>query len=241
MHFKIAFSITKEIFRERGLKGFTNTASVTLPKRLLRESCRMMIIKNSNDVLIKRYPKIFKRDGINIKLTSASVATAFNALCIVPLEQLISFKIKEKESYSEFFRKRFARDGISSLYKGWRVDLANQLAVWTLMMGVDHHFKLFFDKYDPQKNYPYLRQGTTSVLVASTLVTCTLPINFVKTRIQMVEELQNMNTVTVVRTLFKQFGVRGFYSGAAPVFVHVLLHATCYGKIFDCLYTEKKQ
>lgn len=234
-----SWKIIRQIYEKNGLKGFANTASITYPKRLLRETSRVFVIGNSHDYFIHRYPHIFKRNEINIKFVSVVMSTLFKASFIVPLEQLISFKIKEKKPYSEFFRERFAQDGISSLYKGWRVDLINQLAIWTILMGVDHYTKKNFDRYAPEDTHPYLRQGLTSVAVTASIVAPVLPINFIKTRIQMDRELQNKSIATVTKTLFRAFGMRGFYSGVGPVLINTLLYATFYGKIFDNFYTRK--
>jgi hypothetical protein len=98
---------------------------------------------------------------------------------------LIAYRVKEDKSYSAFFRDRFARDGVRSLYRGVHINMLRQGVIWSTVMGLNGEVKRRFDLFDTERRHPYVRQGVTSVLIAGGLVTWALPIDFVKSRIQM--------------------------------------------------------
>lgn len=232
-------AIFKAIYRENGIKGFASTASMTYPKRLLRESSRLSVMNLTNNYLARQYPEVFPKDSIALKLMSALVSIKFNILCVVPIEQLIAYRIMEKKRYRDFFRERFSSEGFSSLYKGAKADVINQVAVWGVLMTVDHYTKRLVDRFDPDMDHPYARQGFASLAVSCSLISCVLPINFIKARIQMDRDLQNRSLKDVAQKLYRQFGMRGFYSGLPPVFLHTMLHATFYGVIFDHFFKKE--
>ena len=103
-------------------------------------------------------------------------------------------------------------------------------------MSINNEAKKRFDVYDKEKAHPYLRQGITSILIATGIIAWGLPIDFVKTRIQMDTEFQKMKITTVVRTLFQRHGISGFYAGKLPVFIHTVFHATLGGYILDRIF-----
>ena len=112
--------------------------------------------------------------------------------------------------------------------------------MWTTLMTINNESKKRFDLFDKDRAYPYLRQGVTSVLVAMGLIIWGLPVDFIKTHIQMDTNLQNMKISSVARTLIRQHGFSGFYAGALPVFIHTVFHATLGGYILDKVFGSHK-
>lgn len=233
--------VINTIVKEKGVfLGFSNTILTNFPRRVLREAVRWPVIGYTHEQLITNFPGTFTREGTNAKVVTVLSVAAFDSLIKVPLEQLIAYRVKEKERYATFFKKRFAKDGICSLYQGVGVNLFRQGIVWTTLMVINSESKKKFDLYDKDKAHPYLRQGVTSVLIATGLITWALPVDFVKARIQMDTDLQKMNTSSVVRTLIRKYGFSGFYAGALSVFVHTVFHATLVGYVLDRTFTSNK-
>lgn len=54
--------VIKEIIRERGLLGFSDTALANLPRRLLREVVRRLVIGYTHELLIKQFSEIFTKE-----------------------------------------------------------------------------------------------------------------------------------------------------------------------------------
>lgn len=235
--------VINSIVGNKGLKGFggfTNTVLTNFPRRILRESVRWPVIGFTHEQLITRFPHTFTKEGTNSKVVTGVSVAMFDSLIILPIERLIAYRVKEKKSYSEFFRKIFAQDGIGSLYRGVKVNLIYRGVVWTTLMAVNNEAKRKFDIYDKEKAHPYIRQVFTSVLIAAGLITWGLPMDFVKTRIQMDANLQKMKASSVVQTLFRQHEFFGFYAGALPVFIHTIFHATLGGFILDKIFSSNK-
>ncbi len=232
--------VLASIVKERGILGFTNTVLTNFPQRVLRESVRWPVINYMHEQLITRFPKTLTKEGTGSKvLTGLSVVT-FDSLVILSIEQLIAYRVKEKARYTAFFHSRFSQEGISSLYRGIQVNFLRQSVVWTSVMGINHEAKRKFDELDQEKAHPYLRQAVTSTLVAGGLITWGMPIDFVKTRIQMDVHLQKKKISSVVKSLRLQYGFKGFYAGSLPVFVHTVFHATLGGFILDRIFASHK-
>lgn len=235
-----SWQAVNNIVKEKGFFGFTNTMLMNFPRRVLKESVRWPAIAYSHERLILNFPNTFTRDGTKSKVATGISVAIFDSLFILPFEQLMAFRIKEQERYTNFLKKRFAKDGIWSFYQGLGANLIRQGVVWSTVLTINHESKKMFDKVDKEKEHPYLRQGVTSVLIAMGHVTCGLPIDFVKSRIQMDTELQKMKMTSAVRTLFRQFGISGFYAGALPVFIHTTFHASLGGVILDKIFSSNK-
>lgn len=235
-----SWQVINSIVKEKGVLGFSNTILTNFPRRVLREAVRWPVIGYTHEQLITRFPETFTREGTNAKVVTGVSVAMFDSLVILPLEQLIAYRVKERERYATFFKERFAQDGIASLYRGMSINLIRQGVVWTTLMTINNESKKKFDLLDKDKAHPYLRQGVTSILIAMGLITWGLPVDFVKTRIQMDTDLQKMKLSSVVRILIRQEGFRGFYAGALPVFIHTVFHATLGGYILDKIFTSKK-
>jgi hypothetical protein len=227
--------IITEIVQDKGIFGFTNTSSINFSRRILKEVVRWPIISLTHKQLINRFPQTFTKEGTNSKVATGVFVALFNTLVIVPLDQLMVFRIAERERYFKFIERRFSQDGISSFYKGGVLDFSRQLMIWTTVMGVNSESKKKFDLFDKDKAHPYLRQGFASVLIAIG-ITAGLPVDFAKTRIQMDTKLQKMKIHSAIQALYRQYGIRGFYAGAKPIFIHSVFHATLSGYILDQIF-----
>lgn len=107
-------------------------------------------------------------------------------------------------------------------------------------MAINNEVKKKFDYFDKDRAHPYIRQGVASICIATGLITWALPIDFVKTRIQMDPDLQKTKIISVVRTLLLRHQLSGFYAGALPVFIHTIFHATLGGYILDKIFSQGK-
>lgn len=227
--------IVSSIYQEKGVLGFTNTGLTNLPRRVLRETARWPVIDYTHRKLIHTYPHLFTQDGVSSKIATAAGVVFFDTAVLLPLEQLMSYRIKEKQPYRTFYKDRFAKDGIFSLYKSYKVNILRQGIVWGSFMPLNHLVKKKFDAIDQAHAHPYLRQGTTSITIATLATIVGLPVDFVKVRIQMDPNLQKMGIIQAIQTLFKECGARGFYAGREPVFLHAVLQATLKGIVADSI------
>lgn len=219
---KTIYRITKE----KGIFGLTNTLMTNLPRRVLREVVRWPIIGYAKTTLIQDYPEYFSKDGMAIDFVACGSGVVFDSAFILPLEQLIAYRVKENERYISFFKNRNACEIVRNLYCGFGMNLVRQYVFFATYLTLNNETKKKFDVWDKSQVHPFLRQGITSVVIALGIVVWGLPFDFVKSRIMMDANLQKMKTTMAVRCLYRQFGFLGFYAGALPTFIHSAFHAT---------------
>lgn len=236
-----SWKVCSEIYKSRGFRGFTEGALANFPRRVLKDSVRWPVIQYTHNKLIQSFPSIFTKEGTSSKVCAGLGVALFDSLVMLPFEQLMTYKIKENESYSTFFQKRFSKDGICSLYRGVGVNLAYRCTVWGTLMTINNEVKKKFSVYDKNNEHPRLREVVSSVLVATVLVAGILPMDFVKTRIQMDTDLQKMKVTAVVKTLVRRHGFSGFYAAAPLVWGYNVFYGLLFSRVLDeVLSTGKK-
>lgn len=231
-----SWAVAKGIKKEGGWKGFTHTALANFPRRLAKETLRWPAVGLTHGTLVHHFPTVFTKEGINTKFATGLSVAAFDSLFILPFDQLISFCIKEKEGYVDFFKKRFTKYGVRSLYNGCTANFIRQSMMWGTVLPLNTAVKKYFDTFDKEKAHPHLKQAVTSVVIASSIVGWILPLDFVKTRIQMDTSLHKRKLSFVVPSLLRQYRFTHFYAGALPVFIHTIFHVTVSGCILDKLF-----
>ena len=235
-----SFSIIQQIARKKGLPGFFNLGLVSFNKRFLKECVRWPVITKIHFELNNRFPQTFSSDGLAKKLVTAVCVAAFDVGIIVPVDQLLAYRAKEEQPYRRFFKTRYSQIGIRSLYRGAGLHLLNQAMAWSILLGGDSEAKKLYDHYFQKESNPFFRQAMSSCVVGVGLTLTALPVDFVKTRIQMDTNLHNQKYWTAAKLLKQQFGFRCFYSGALPVYCHSFLYATVVGWATE-RYLVKKQ
>ncbi|HAB99105.1 MAG TPA: hypothetical protein DCE71_04715 [Parachlamydiales bacterium] len=229
-----------KIVQERGLFGFSDTMLANFPRRIGKEIARWLGIAYTHEQLIGTFPETFTREAVKTKIATGISTAALDCFIILPLEQLMAYRVKEQKGYSAFFQKRFVQDGIPSLYRGLSVNLLRQTLMWSSLMTINCESKRVFDLIDKERLHPFLRQEVASVLFSTAYVTFGLPIDFIKTRIQMDTDLQKIKVSSVVRTLVQRHKFSGFYAGALPVFTQTMIQMTLGGYILDEIFDPQK-
>ena len=80
-------------------------------------------------------------------------------------------------------------------------------------MGLNNEMTKVFASLNPKKLPPYAKEITSAVVISTAIVSTLLPVDFVKTQIQMNPDLQRKKISFVVRSLLKQYGFSRFYAG----------------------------
>lgn len=235
-----SLKVVINIYKEKGFLGFTNTSLSNFPKRFTKEAIRWPVIGYTHKLLVEKCPEVFSKEGTNAKVVTGISVAIFSSVFILPFERLIAHRVKQKQPYLTLFTERSTKEGIFSLYRGFRVNLFREAVIWSSLMAINNETKKKFDLIDKKKSHPYLRQGLTSLFITMGMVTWGLPIDFVKARIQMDGDLQKKKISSIVRTLFGRHGISGFYAGALPVSIHTFLHASLGGIILDKIFASNK-
>ncbi len=228
-----------QITKEKGIFGFTNTLLTNLPRRVLREVVRWPIIGYARTTLSQDFPHYFPKNGLAVDFLACSSGVFFDCAFILPLEQLIAYRVKENERYASFFKNRQIHEIIRNLYCGVGMNLVRQYVFCATYLMLNNETKKEFDVWDKERAHPFLRQGVTSMIIAAGIVAWGLPFDFVKSRVMMDGNLQKMKTTLAIRCLYRQFGFLGFYAGALPTFLHSTFHATTLMYTMECFSSNR--
>ena len=96
--------IVRSIVKESGISGFANTVMTNFPRRILREAVRWPVIGHTHSKLITKFPETFTKEGTNAKMVTGVSVAVFDSLVILPLEQLIAFRVKENKVTAHFLK-----------------------------------------------------------------------------------------------------------------------------------------
>lgn len=226
-----SWKVIGDIYREKALRGFLEGARVNFPRRVLRDTVRWPVVGYSYHLLTKNFPEVFPEKSTVSSVFSGIAAAAFDSLVLGPLELLMAYRIKENKQYTEFFQKKILQQGISSLYRGAGLNLAYRSSVWSMYMGVNSEMNKQFSSLDEAKLLPYTREVTSAVISSTALIATLLPLDFIKTHIQMDSTLQGKKTALVAKTLFKRHGLSGFYAGASILWVNNIVYGLVFQKV----------
>lgn len=227
--------VISRIYYQRGVLGFANTFLPNFPRKVIRESARWMIIDFSHRILTDSFPSSFAKNEISIKILTGTSLAFFDSCFLLPFEQLIAYRIKENEPYRTFYQNRIKKEGIGTLYRGFQANLMRQGVAWSIFLPMNYQLKKTLQACDNQNEHPYLRQAAASVIIGTTLAVVGLPTDFVKVRLQMDNDLQNIRFTEAIKRLFQKYRVKGFYSGFAPALICTIFQSTIKGVIADAL------
>ncbi len=222
-----SLQVITSIYKARGLSGFADGAMPNFPRRVARDTVRWPIVGYTYHVLTSNFPNTFPEKSTTSSIFSGIATASFDALVLGPLENLMAFRIKEGRNYSTFL----TQNRITSLYQGALVNLFYRTTIWSIYMGMNSEIEKKFSVLNKKNLPPYAKEITSVVTVATTLVVVAMPLDFLKTRIQMDTELQNKKITFVVQKLLKDHGFRRFYAGAPIAWSWNLVYVFIFQKI----------
>lgn len=231
--------VISEIYRTRGLKGCLDGFVPNLKKRAIKETYRWSLIKPSNSFWQKRVGS-----GLPSDIATAFSVAGFETL-LLPLDRLLVAKVNE-EGYRVFYathiKNASPQAAFSSLYRGWHVVLGNRIAAWGTFVTARHFSKKLVTRWDKDQRHPWLSKAFSTGLTAASLSLGALPFDFMKTRLQIDKSntLQQMKLFTLVKTLYRQHGLKGFYSGMAFDMGHRYIHVFLTGALFDKVVSSNR-
>lgn len=237
--FNTASQVIKCIYLQRGFKGFYDGALPNLGKRCFKESYRWPAVALFHSFWDYILPEKAKLEGAGTKLATAGCIAGIETFIVLPLERLVVSKVNE-EGYINFFKRQFSKEGIPSLYHGVTAAFFRHLIVWSTFMITNHYVKREFKRLDPNQQHPIFGLIIANLVIAANLTILGLPMDFIKTQVQMNKELQKMRIHQVMMTLLKKNGIRGFYAGAIFTFLHTNIHALLAGTLLDRITSTEK-
>lgn len=223
--------IIKTIYSENnGLKGFYDGALSNLAKRTVRVSYRWPTVATLHSLWDGILPKTFKDNKTVTYITTSTSIAAVETFLVLPLERLFVSQVNAS-GYKQFLKNQFKYEGISSLYRGSAATFLNHSSSWSVFMMTNHFVNREYLQIDPKTEYPILGRVGMSAIIAANLTVVDLPLDFTKTQIQMHSKFQKMSTYEVIKVLYKEHGIKGFYSGATCALAHKCIQ-TIFGSAF---------
>ncbi len=222
-----SLQVITSIYKTKGLSGFADGAIPNFPRRMARDSIRWPVVGYTYHVLTSNFPNTFPEKSTTSSVFSGIAAASFDALVLGPLENLMAFKIKEGSRYPVFFQ----RNRISSLYQGALVNLFYRATVWSIYMGMNREIEKKFAVLPKETLPPHFQEIVSTISIATTLVAVAMPLDFLKTRIQMDPELQNKKITFAIQKLLKDHGFKRFYAGAPIAWSYNIIYGFVFQKM----------
>ena len=229
---------TKDILnscKHNGIKklyegGISNSAI-----RVIRSSYRWPYVEKMHAFWSNGLPSTLKYDGVTAKLgVSLSIACLETAI-VLPIERLFVSKVGEL-GYGHFLQTQIKVEGLRSLYQGATATFTNHSLSWTTFMLTNYALK----KMSENKEKTILNKCIGSAVIGSALTAIDMPLEFICTQTQLHPKYQSISMKQVVKSLFREYGIKGFYSGAPFGVVHKTIQVFC-GSYFYAKMTSSKE
>jgi solute carrier family 25 folate transporter 32 len=190
-------------------------------------------------------PHVLSKLSSTQLVTMAGAASGFLAGVIVCPFDVVKTRLQaqtklgtaSKTSVVKVFGSIVRNEGIRGLYRGLVPITIGYLPTWTIYFSVYEHAKLFYPTLVSSTTLSHVLSALTAGMASSIAVN---PIWVVKTRLMIQtgkkvgEHTYYKGTINAFRTMYREEGVRVFYSGLVPSLfglVHVGIHFPVYEKL----------
>jgi hypothetical protein len=223
--------LSKDIMKEKGIKGFYTGGIPNLTRSILKEAYRTPL----RGGLYYSYSRIFPDMNRSSKaiITGLSMAIT-DTMIICPLERIkvwIMTNYKDNRSITTFFTNRNEKSIplFRDLFKGSTVSILRSAASWVSYLVAESSIRDKVAELSPRidKNNPRLpltEQLIVGIFGGIINCICTLPFDTIKTNIQKEENRENMTYkemwVTTKRLLKDHGVIRGLYPGFFIKLIH---------------------
>ncbi|MBS0359114.1 MAG: hypothetical protein JSS53_07585 [Proteobacteria bacterium] len=231
--------LSKEIYRETGIRGFYTAGLPNFTRAILKESYRSPL----RGMLSAKYGNIFPEMTKEKKalMTGFSMALA-DTMIMCPLERLkvwLMTKHEENKSIYSFFSNRSTENIplYQDLFKGASVSLARSTVSWVTYLVPEAFIRNAVIKYSPR----VIDKTGTSVPLAENILIgalggivngiCTLPLDTIKTNIQKEGFHEKASLKTMWEIGANLVDRHGFTRGLYPAFLTRLVHYSMVGII----------
>jgi len=216
-------SSVKNLWEQKGAKGFVEGSLANSTRRFIKESYQMPLTVLLNKFWKRHFPEEYNKDnlGTNI-LTGLSVASFVQTGLTLPMDRMLVEKTT-KDGYRPFLNKLKIQGiikGIPILYEGAQVTLARHSLVWTTFFLANHSASSLLKKVNPENQSPNLSKLVKGLLTSTIVVSAIYPLEFIRNRILMEPEILKEGTVNAIKTIYRRYGFRNSYRGVGVVWVH---------------------
>jgi len=217
---KSGILLSKEIYRQTGIRGFYAGGIPNFSRTLLKEAYR-----NPQRAMTKSYLKQIcpdfkgKEDAINIATGLTMACT--DSFLICPLERLkvwMMTNYSSKKHFSQFFTHQSGLQTVSELFRGLKPSFVRSCMSWVSYLVAEEKIWQKVKQLSPRVNQkdgdlPLAEQLLVGSLGGIVNSLCTLPFDAVKTHMQKKEHIETKKITTVLNELYANHGLPGLYAG----------------------------
>ncbi|CAF0785595.1 unnamed protein product [Didymodactylos carnosus] len=183
----------------------------------------------ASESLLRDQEKLFADKSFNSKNTTS--ITNYPSSTIIKTTNIHSLPYK-RPSIIESFRHIIHYKGIKGLFTGLvpnLVGVAPSRAIYFFAYGNTKSFLV-----DSMKRETPLIHVTSAAAAGIAMSTCTNPLWFIKTRLQLDLQCVDTRTIDLIRKVYREDGIRGFYKGISASYVGVsetIVHFVIYEQL----------
>lgn len=215
--------VAKKIFSLEGVRGFFRGGLVGMGKSTLSSGIFFTGIENfhllTKGLRDNKYVPNNVIDFINASMTRVINTTVNNPITVVKTK----FEVVGKNEYTgilQAIRHIYEKDGIRGFYKGMMTTLMRDVP-WSGLQYASYKYGIeWYKKTFPNKNIkesPLIVSGIAALSSAFAVVV-TYPFDNLRVRYQCFDlsEQKFTKPIDLVKTVFAEEGIRGFYLGLLP-------------------------
>ena len=231
-HHLSSIAVIRQIYGEKGARGYYNGFVAKLGSRVTKEGMRWTTIAWTTNFWKKIVPEN-QINGALPKVLTGTTTAVMETCVFTPIHRLFLERVKLL-TYGEFFRGEVRIKGAQILFSGLGISLIRNVSTWA-------SFMYFFHWY--HKNVkasclfagcnPLVGETAANALTAVSMVVLTCPIDVTRTQMMGTSKYQNQRIIPVVKDLYNTLGARGFYKGFLPSVVNCFVHSAAGGKILE--------
>lgn len=203
-------------------------------------------VKVLHDTTLSKRREIRGLDDTRITAISGALAGFLSGIVVCPLDvtktrlQAQGLRGAENPYYKGILgtMNTIVKDeGVKGLYKGLAPILLGYFPTWTIYFSVYEFSKKFYPKWFPHSDF--IAHSCAAITAGAASTSLTNPIWVVKTRLMLQTNLGTNSThykgtIDAFRCIWKQEGIRTFYTGLVPSLLglfHVAIHFPVYEKL----------
>ncbi|CDW73269.1 UNKNOWN [Stylonychia lemnae] len=226
-YLKNEFHIIKDIYQNKGIKGFYAGSLPNFTRVLIKNSYRYPLMVGMPNFYKNNLPRQIQDNKSIQKLLTGSSIGLVEATLTCPIERIkVYFMTVEKRlSYQQFF-KIIKGNAFHELFRGFTPLFMRQSVSWMVFLQTDHLLKSQIRRIwniKESERIPTKFLMMSSLIVAMVNTTIIMPFDCVKTHMEKVDPTSTY--VKSFRSIYNQGGLLGFFTGVRLRFLLSLTSA----------------
>ena len=229
--------MTKYIYKQQGILGFYAGVIPNGVRVTLKSAYRWPMMLSFPTFYESILPEFINKNLPSTRkiLTGGTIAS-LETFIIYPLERLkVSFMTSDtkERSFVSFFNQNKSHL-TKELFRGLNALYQRQIVSWISFLVADDKFKAIARRYTEKEELNFYNLLCVSFCVGAVNTLTTMPMDCVKTQLQMGSILKSGGVFDVMKNTIKKHGITGLYAGWKPQLIKYMINS-----IFTVTLLEK--